>query len=77
VKRAQEVVIEIIGMTSRDCERRVAHALAAVPGVSAASASRAEAQAVVTADPAIATPQQLREAVRAAGYDAADVRFPE
>jgi Cu+-exporting ATPase len=75
--RRQEIVIEVGGMTGPDCERRVAEALSAVPGVAAASASRHEGQATVTADPSVATPQKLIEAVAAAGYQAGEVRFPE
>ncbi len=75
--RAQEVVIEVNGMTCEKCERHVADALLAVPGVVSARASRSEGQAVVTADISVATPVKLREAVAQAGYEARDLRFPE
>jgi len=77
VKRAQEIVIEVGGMTSAADETAVAAALRGVPGVIAASASRAESIAGVTADPSAATPERLRAAVIAAGFAAGEVRFPE
>jgi Cu+-exporting ATPase len=77
VIRSQEIVIDVKGMTSAACERRVSDALSAVPGVAAARASRAEGQAVVTADPMKATPEKLRAAVEDAGYEPGEMRFPE
>jgi len=75
--RAQEIIIEVGGMTCEHCEQRVTRALAAVPGVVRASVSRSEGHAVVTADPASATPEKLQESVREAGYEPGDVRFSE
>lgn len=77
VLRAQEIIIDIDGMTCAACERHVAEALMVLDGVSAATASHSEGQAVVTADPLVATPEILREAVREAGYEPKDVHFPE
>jgi len=77
MSRAQEIVIEVEGMTCENCERHVVEALRAVPGVSNARASRSEGHALVTADTAVATPEKLRAAVEEAGYDPGDVRFPE
>jgi Cu+-exporting ATPase len=76
-ERRQEIVIDVLGMTSANCERRVAEALAAVPGVVAATASRHEGQALVSADPATATPALLCAAISKAGYEPGEVRFPE
>ena len=75
--RAQEIVIDVTGMTCANCERHVAQALASVAGVIRAEASRAESLAIVTADPALATAEKLRAAVAEAGYEAGEVRFPE
>ena len=75
--REQEIVIEVGGMTCGHCEERVAAALRRVPGVIAATASRSEGHAVVTADPTIATEDLLKNAVTDAGYEPGDVRFPE
>jgi copper chaperone CopZ len=77
VIRLQEIVIDVNGMSSATCERRVSDALAAVPGVAAARASRSEGQAVVTADPMQATAEKLRAAVKEAGYEPGEMRFPE
>jgi copper chaperone CopZ len=75
--RSQEIIIEVRGMVSDDCERRVAMALREVPGVEKASANRHEGHALVTADPAVATPNKLREAVNEAGCEPGEVLFPE
>lgn len=75
--RAQEIVIEIAGMAGAADERAVVVALLAVRGVSAATASRAEGLATVTADPTVATDEALAAAVTKAGFAAAEVRFPE
>ncbi len=75
--RAQELAIEVEGMTCEHCERHVRSALLAVPGVKEASASRVERRAVVTADPTVATEERLRAAIRDAGYTAGDIERPE
>ena len=75
--RAQEIIIEVGGMTCGHCEERVAAALRNVAGVTSAVASRSEGQAVVTADPSVAREDLLKKAVSDAGYEPGDVRFPE
>jgi len=74
---AQEIIIEVSGMTADIGEGHVIAALAAVPGVTAARASRSEGHAVVTADPLVATPEKLLKAIADAGYEPGEVRFPE
>lgn len=56
------------GMTCGSCVRHVEAALAAVPGVRAASVDGAGAAAVVQYDPAVCSTGDLQEAVGAAGY---------
>ncbi len=75
--QAQEIIIEVAGMTEDIGEGHVVAALAGVPGVTAARASRSEGQAVVTADPLLATPEKLQKAIADAGYEPGEVRFPE
>ena len=75
--RAQEIVIEVDGMTCAHCEQRVSKSLLQVPGVTRASASRAERRAIVTADAAIATEDELRAAVVEAGYTPGEILRPE
>jgi len=75
--RAQEIVLEVAGMTGENCERCVIDALIGVPGVLAARASHHEGRAVVTADQTRATPAMLRKAIEDAGYAVRDVIFPE
>ena len=76
-QQVQEIIVEVGGMTCENCERHVTEALKRVPGVIAARASRAEGQAIVTADPRQATPERLRAAVEEEGYEPGEVRFPE
>jgi copper chaperone CopZ len=75
--RLQEIVIEVLGMSSPDAERSVAAALGAVPGVRAVRVEANERRAVVTGDPDIAAPEALSEAIRNAGCIAGDVWFAE
>jgi len=77
MSRAQEIVIDVEGMTCEHCEQRVEKALSAVEGVVSARASRAEKRAVVTADPGRANEEKLKAAVEQAGYRPGDVFFPE
>jgi copper chaperone CopZ len=77
VTRAQEIIIEVNGMTCAHCERHVTDALSAVAGVLTVRSSHAEGRAVITADPSLATPEELRAAVREAGYEPGDVLYPE
>jgi Cu+-exporting ATPase len=77
VTRRQEMIIEINGMTRGDCERRVAEAISAVPGVFGVKASYAEGHVVVSADTERATMEKLRAAIAAAGCEPGEVRLPE
>lgn len=75
--RAQELVIEVRGMTCGHCEQRVVKALRRVPGVTAAAANHNEGRAVVTADATQATEHELRAAIESAGYAAGEIIVPE
>lgn len=75
--RAQEVVVEVAGMTSAADEVAVSDALLGLRGVTGATASRSDGLATVTADPSVATAEVLRDAIAAAGFVPGDVRFPE
>jgi len=75
--RSQEIVIEIAGMRSAADVEIVCAALRGLAGVSQVFASSSESLATVTADPAVATPDELRAAVASAGFIPGDVRFPE
>ncbi len=57
------------GMTCASCVRRVERALRAVPGVQDAVVNLATHQARVIYDPSGATPDQLTDAIVAAGYE--------
>jgi copper chaperone CopZ len=75
--RAQELIIDVEGMTCERCERHVIEALLAVPGVRSARASRTERRALITADPTSATDERLRDAITAAGYSPGDIQQVE
>jgi len=62
-----KVVVNIEGMTCEACAAGLQAKLAKIPGVSNASVSYEQGQAVVTADPSVVT-GTLREAVSEAGY---------
>ena len=65
-----ELVLDVQGMTCASCVRRVETALTRVPGVTSASVNLATEQATVRHVPGKVTFEALRDAVRAAGYDA-------
>ena len=67
---SETLTVTVSGMTCGSCKRHVEHALAAVPGVSAAEVDLAGGTATVTFDPAAAPPERLLEAVREEGYGA-------
>ena len=64
-------------MTGVDCERTVAAALMAVPGVHSVRVESGEGRAVVTGDPDIAAPDALSAAIGAAGFVLGEVWFAE
>jgi Cu+-exporting ATPase len=59
----------VTGMHCAACVARVEKALAALPGVEQAAANFATERAQVRFDPALASPADLMEAVRSAGYE--------
>lgn len=59
------------GMTCDNCVNSVTQALKQVDGVKAAQVTLAEEKARVTFDANVATAEQLKEAVRQAGYEVA------
>jgi Cu+-exporting ATPase len=65
---SSELTLAVEGMTCASCVTRVERALAAVPGVSAASVNLATEQATVTRA-ASTSDQALRDAVQRAGYE--------
>ncbi len=62
-----ELALPVEGMTCASCVRRVEKALARVDGVAGANVNLATEQAHVAFDPALASVDQLRAAVSAAG----------
>jgi Cu+-exporting ATPase len=62
-------------MTCASCQRHVEEALRASPGVESARVDLMAHRASVVYDPALAAPEQLLGAIRAAGYDAVLPRF--
>ena len=59
----------VIGMTCASCAINVEKALKSQPGVAAAAVNLVNAEASVSFDPAIVTPQALQQLIRSIGYD--------
>jgi Cu+-exporting ATPase len=66
----QSLTLPVLGMTCASCQHHVEEALRATAGVTSARVDLMAHRASVVFDPAIATPAQMVEAIRAAGYDA-------
>ncbi len=68
------VELPILGMTCANCVRTVERALRRVPGVVEANVNFATEKATVSYIPTVSTLSDLKEAVRAAGYDVVEVK---
>jgi Cu+-exporting ATPase len=66
----ESITLPVLGMTCASCQHHVEEALRATAGVESARVDLMAHRASVDFDPAIATPAQMVEAIRAAGYDA-------
>jgi len=73
---SRTIELAITGMTCAGCARRVQRSLAAVPGVEQSEVLHQAGKAIVRVDRAQADEAALRDAVRAAGYDAARSEAP-
>jgi len=62
--------LPLLGMHCASCATRIEKALGRAPGVNGATVNFATERATVHYDPAQTNPNQLREAVKKAGYDA-------
>lgn len=67
---AAKAVFKVSGMTCAGCETTIKLALEKTPGVRSSEASYDRGEAVVEYDPAVTTPEKLREAISATGYPA-------
>ena len=67
----ESVVIKVGGMSCGGCVRNVTSVLTALPGVTRADVSLEAGEARVSFDPAKVGIGQLRQAIEAAGFDAA------
>ena len=66
----ESITLPVLGMTCASCQHHVEEALRATAGVESARVDLMAHRASVDFDPAMATPAQMVEAIRAAGYDA-------
>ena len=66
----ESITLPVLGMTCASCQHHVEEALRATAGVESARVDLMAHRASVDFDPAIATPAQMVDAIRAAGYDA-------
>ena len=69
-EKTSSLSIPVTGMTCAACQARVQRTLANRPGVSNATVNLITNTAAVTYDPAVVTPSELVDAVRATGYGA-------
>jgi Cu+-exporting ATPase len=69
--KQDSITFPVTGMTCAACQARVQRALSAEPGVIDASVNLLTNTAAVRYDPTAVGPQDLIDAVRATGYDAA------
>ena len=60
--------LKVTGMTCDDCSNKVAQALKAVPGVNEVTVSFQDGEANVQYDEVKCSPDQLKEAVKVAGF---------
>jgi copper chaperone CopZ len=61
-------LLKVTGMTCGGCTSNVTHALEAVSGVSDAKVSLSAGEATVQFDERLTSPEQLKSAVKGAGY---------
>ena len=67
----ESITLPVLGMTCASCQHHVETALNSTPGVESARVDLMANRATVVFDPAVAGPENLIQAIRAAGYDAA------
>ncbi len=65
----ETVTFKVSGMTCGGCVNSVRKVVAALSGVGSVDVSLEQAQATVSYDPARATPADLKNAVRDAGFE--------
>jgi len=66
----ESLTLPILGMTCASCQHHVEEALQSTAGVESARVDLMAHRAIIEFNPALAAPEKLVEAVRAAGYDA-------
>ena len=66
----QTELLRVTGMTCGGCTSKVTHELKAIPGVSDAKVSLTAGEASVQYDERLTSSEQLKSAVRGAGYGA-------
>ncbi len=71
----QTEILKVTGMTCGGCTSNVTNALEAIPGVGGVNVSLAAGEATVQYDERLTSPDQLKSAVKGAGYGA-DVTDP-
>jgi Cu+-exporting ATPase len=69
-RNTESLTLPVLGMTCAACQHHVEEALRATAGVESARVDLMAHRASVVFDPAMASPGQLVEAIRGAGYDA-------
>ena len=73
----QTTILNVMGMTCGGCTNTVAHALKAIPGVRDVELSLSAGSATVQYDERLTSPDQLKLAVKGAGYDVDEIKSPD
>jgi copper chaperone CopZ len=73
----QTEILKVTGMTCGGCTSKVTHALNAMPGVGDVSVSLTAGEATVQYDERLSSPDQLKTAVKGAGYGVDTANAPQ
>ena len=67
----ENTVVKVGGMTCQGCVKSVTKVLQDLPGISQAEVSLDRGEAAVAYDAALVSPEAMRSAIEAAGFEAA------
>jgi len=73
----QTEILKITGMTCGGCISNVTHALETIRGVDAVKVSLSAGEAAIQYDERLTSPEQMKSAVKGAGYGVDTVKAPD
>ncbi len=68
----EQLILRVEGMACGHCEVAIQEAVRRLPGIQKVKASRRKKEADVVYDPALVTPERIRQAIAETGYRVAD-----